>query len=199
MAPEMPCSQILYHLFAGAVQMLDCSQYVLQAKQVDTKSVECRKTMPKSLISTSLVVCNVPKCSGGILELQAVADWGLLSITTFLNAKERSCVVDSFSDYSFQDPHSESEDLEWQVATIDQIYRSTCSTCSTGFHVNPKIFEVKLFQLCETPKALCKTWKKLWKLFRKFPKCAGESLIGGAAPWRIAVIPGCWDAVAASV
>jgi hypothetical protein len=31
--------------------------------------------------------------------------------------KERSCVVDSFSDYSFQDPHSEPKDLE-QVATI---------------------------------------------------------------------------------
>jgi hypothetical protein len=67
--------------------MLDCSQYVLQAKQGDCKSVECRKTMPKSLISISLVVCNVPKCSGGILELQALVDWGLLSITAFLNAK----------------------------------------------------------------------------------------------------------------
>lgn len=90
MAPEMPCSQILYHLFAGAVQMLDCSPCVLQAKHGDGKSVECRKTMPKSLISISLIVCNVPKCSGGILELQALVDWGLLSITSFLNAKREA-------------------------------------------------------------------------------------------------------------
>ena len=83
MAPEMPCSQILYHLFAGAVQMLDCSQYMLQAKQGDCKSIERRKKMPISLISISLIVCNVP-------ELQALVDWGLLSITSFLNAKREA-------------------------------------------------------------------------------------------------------------
>ena len=70
--------------------MLDCSQYMLQAKQGDCKSIERRKKMPISLISISLIVCNVPKCSGGILELQALVDWGLLSITSFLNAKREA-------------------------------------------------------------------------------------------------------------
>ena len=72
--------------------MLDCSQYLLQAKQGHCKSVECRKTMPKSLISTSLVVCNVPKPSGGKLELQALVDWGLLSITAFLITKREAAL-----------------------------------------------------------------------------------------------------------
>lgn len=62
----------------------------LEAKQGDCKSVEGRKTMPKSLTSISLVVCNVLKCSGGKLELQALVDWGLLSITSFLNAKREA-------------------------------------------------------------------------------------------------------------
>ena len=164
LAPEMPCSQILYNLFAGAVQMLDCSPCVLQAKQGDGKSVECRKTMPKSLISISLIVCNVPKCSGGILELQALVDWGLLSITSFLNAK-REAVLWTASVTTASRTHTQSPKT-WSRSLPLQIW----STCSTGFHINPKFFEVKRFQLCKTSKALCKTWK-LWKP-RKFPKCA---------------------------
>ena len=134
MAPEMPCSQILYHLFAGAVPMLDSSPCVLQAKQGDGKSVERCKTMPKSLISISLILRNVPKCSGGILELQALVDWGLLSITSFLNAK-REAVLWTASVTTASRTHSQSPKT-WSRSLPLQIW----STCSTGFHINPKFF-----------------------------------------------------------
>ena len=142
---KMPCSQILYHLFAGAVQMLDCSQYMLQAKQGDCKSIERRKKMPISLISISLIVC---KCSGVTSSRRlGVAVNHLIS-----ECKERSCVVGQLQRLQLPGP---TRNLE-QVAIIDQIYRSTCST---GFHVNPKLFwSENSFSFAKLQKALCKTW-----------------------------------------